>query len=507
MGPVLRRLAEPLDRALDQITSYRLVLYFLLVLSGWSVVMAAFGELPYEWLQILLSVSVLAAVCWAAGYLFSIYLNIPRNKESDFISALILALILSPPSSFPDTAIIAAAGFLAVASKYLLVIGRRHIFNPAAAGAFSAAWLFGYLPSWWIGTATALPLVIAGGWLILRKMKRYIMVTAFLTVYFTVYTVSVISGSGDLWFSLKLSLTATSLLFFAYIMLTEPLTSPHSTNKIIAYALVVGLLYSVTGLRLAPEEALLLGNIFAYALTRDKRYALPFKGKRKEADGIYSYLFSRKGLSNFRAGQYMEWTLPSTDSDSRGNRRYLTVSSSPTEKQLMLTVKMPEKPSSFKRSLSRFAPGDRILVSRLSGEFTLPSDKSAKLVFLAGGVGITPFRSIIKYMLDTRERRDVQLLYSAENTGEMAFTDLIKSAKSVGVKAHFAVTGKIKPQARKDQAGPIDAKMIKKLISDYQDRRFYVSGPYGFVLMIRKELEKLGVPASQIRLDYFPGYG
>ncbi|MBA3757826.1 FAD-dependent oxidoreductase [Candidatus Saccharibacteria bacterium] len=503
------RTAGPIDRFLDTITSYKLLLYFLQILLAWTIIGAGFGWLPFEWYQIFLSALLLTTVCWSAGWFFGRSLDIPRNAESDYITALILTLILSPGSSLSDFAILAAAGLLAVSSKYLIVLSRRHILNPAAFGAFGVGFLLDYFPSWWVGTSITTPLLLIGGLLILRKMKRFIMVGTFLGLYVVVFSVTVLSTSGDLVEGLRLGFTATPLLFFAFVMLTEPLTSPYALNKALPYAVLVGLLYSTTRLKLAPEEALLIGNLFAYALVRDKRIELIFLKKKKEAQGIYSYLFSLKKPFSFTPGQFMEWTLPLSKSDSRGNRRYLTVSSSPTEKsQMMMSVKLPDNPSSFKQRLNTFLPGDKIMVSHLSGNFVLPKDVSQKLAFIAGGVGITPFRSIVKYAVDSQIHKDSVLLYSSNSPQEFAFVDLFKKASAFGLRTFYTVSAKELSLADwGGPRGPINSAMIKQSMPDYSDRLFYVSGPYGFVQAVDIELGKLGVPSRQIKLDYFPGYG
>jgi ferredoxin-NADP reductase len=253
---------------------------------------------------------------------------------------------------------------------------------------------------------------------------------------------------------------------------------------------------------------LLIGNVFAYVVTRDKRLQLAFVKRRKEAEGIYSYLFSGKNRFKYKPGQFMEWTVPTNKTDSRGNRRYFTVSASPTEKNLMLTVRVPEKSSSFKQSLNKLKPGDKMLASRLSGDFVLPKDKSRKLAFIAGGVGITPFRSIIKYLVDSQQPRDIALLYSANSPDELAFMDLFNKAGVLGIKTAYNLTDlKERLPSWDGHTGPIRATMIKHIMPDYKERLFYVSGPYGLVQAVEQELKKLGIPGSQIKLDYFPGYG
>ncbi|MBI4033620.1 hypothetical protein HY379_01340 [Candidatus Saccharibacteria bacterium] len=484
-----------IDALLDRLTSYRLVLYSLLAFVVWAIFASLIGEIAFEWYEILASAAWLVVVCVAVNFAAAKLLNIPVNKESDYITALILALILAPARDFNDYLILAAAGSVAMLSKYALVYGKRHVFNPAALGAFTVAALFDYVPAWWVGTAVIVPLVFVAGQLILRKMKRYSMVSVFMAIYlgYLVLNFFAKDQSGELFNVIWLGLTATPVLFFAYIMLTEPSTSPHKLNQSLIYAVLVAVLYSVTSFNLAPEEALLLGNAAAFIMAPSRRLELSFKQKRKEANDIYSYIFGSKNNIRFRAGQYMEWTLPMAKADLRGNRRYFTISSAPTEDNLMFTIKEPAPRSSFKSALGELKAGDKMLAYQLEGSFVLPKDVGQKLAFLAGGIGVTPFRSIIKYLLDTDQKRDIALLYSADSADEFAFTGLFKESSKAGVATRYVT-------------GQIDAKIINTVVPDYNERIFYVSGPYGFVTAMQRALIKMGLPRRSIITDYFPGY-
>lgn len=492
LGLAWKKLTGAIDWLNDKLTSYRLMLYYLLTLLGWAIVGSFFNKVPYNWHQILFSAAWLVAICWLTNKIISRFLDIPANKESDLISGLILALILAPPTTAHNFALVAAAGMAAMASKYVIAIYKGHIFNPAATGAFVAGEIFHYYPAWWVGTKFMAPVIVLGGILIMRKMKRFWMVLLF----FAVFIAYQIYNTGHLDVHLLwLELISTPLLFFGYVMLTEPLTSPTTENKYLPYAVLVGILYSVTALKLSPEEALLIGNIFTFLSGPNRRYKLKFIRRLKEADGIYSYLFSLPPKFSFTAGQYMEWTIAHNKTDSRGNRRYFTISSSPTEPGLMITVKQPPKASAFKQKLEELKPGDSILAAHLAGNFTLPKDTSKKVALLAGGVGITPFRSMVKNLVDSGEQRDVALLYSANSQSELSFTKLFERAKEVGVQTSYVTQGHL------------DKVKIADLMPDYAERTHYVSGPYGFVQAVESALLQLGVRPTQIITDYFPGYG
>jgi len=494
---ILNRLLTPVDNFLDRFTSYKLVLYFLYSVFGWSLLASLLGQVFFKWYDIVISAAVLVATCYISNTLISKNFNVPKNRESDLITGLILTLILTPSHKPVDLLVLALAGVAAMISKYILVISKWHIFNPAAFGAFISGVAFHHYASWWVGTKFITPVVFVLGMLVLRKMKRFTMVITFelttlAAIAFYTYLNSSTAGIGHI---LWTTIVSTAFLFFGYIMLTEPFTSPRHFSNYMPYALIVGFLYGYNKLGITPEEALLIGNVFTYIVEPNRRLPLIFAHRIQEAAGIESFVFTGKNNFKYTAGQYMEWTLSQHDSDFRGNRRYLTISSSPTEPDLMFTVKMPlDKPSAFKTKVESFKKGDVILADGLAGEFSLPKSEKQKLAFLAGGVGITPFRSMVKYALDFGHERDIHLLYSAANKDEFAFKDLFEEAKKIGVNTTY-ITDKV------DQA------KIKDIVEDFKERTFYISGPYGFVHAMQNNLLQLNVPPSQIKTDYFPGYG
>lgn len=504
----VQRFFSFIDKLTDKVSPYRLVLYFLGVLAVWTIILSFFDAVPFEWYEIVLSAGWLILVCRYTNIFIAKKRNIPVNAESDIITALILALIFTPPQNLKSWVYITLAGLVAIASKYLISVGRKHIFNPAAFGAFIVGILFGYWPSWWVGTDWTAPLLLLGGLLILRKMERLDMIGVFLGVYIVLAFLQLVIDIPlpAVLESIWAVLTASSLLFFAVIMLTEPLTSPKTRNIYLLYAALVGVLYSVTNFGLRPEQALLLGNLAAFIFDPNPRREFKFVGRKTEADGIESFIFEGKKGLKFKPGQHMEWTLPQYKADSRGNRRYLTISSSPTESQVMFTLRIPEKMSSFKASLESLKKGDTLLAGQLAGNFTLPNSEKQKLAFLAGGVGITPFRSMVKYAKDFDQQRDMVLLYLAGSSEEFAFKDLFDEAQSVGLKTVYALSSNEVPKNWHGSSGAISPKVIKEVYPDFKERLFYISGPYGFVAASKNALYELGVSRKQIITDYFPGY-
>ena len=253
------------------------------------------------------------------------------------------------------------------------------------------------------------------------------------------------------------------------------------------------------------ETALVLGNIFAFLVGFRRRLVLTFLEKSQIANGVYELKFNLNKKFAYLPGQYLEWTLSHNKPDSRGVRRYFTIASSPTEDTVRLGIKInKEKSSSFKKTLMDLENGSKINAGQLGGDFVLPENKSEKLVFIAGGIGITPFRSIVKYLIDKKEKRDIVLFYCASDVSDLVYRDLFESAKSIGLKTHYVCTRP--PQGWKGKTGRIDEEMIKEEVLDFSVRTFYLSGPSAMVDGYKKLLKSLGIKPQKIVTDYFPGY-
>jgi glycine betaine catabolism B len=235
--------------------------------------------------------------------------------------------------------------------------------------------------------------------------------------------------------------------------------------------------------------------------------SLTLKEKNKLTQDTYEFVWSSPKNLNFLAGQYLEWTLPHTPTDSRGNRRYFTISSSPTEENLSIGIKFYDKPSTFKKKLMSLEIGEKVTASSLSGDFTLPLEKSKKIVFIAGGIGITPFRSMVKFLVDKGEKRDAILFFCNKTEDDIVYKDLFEMAKNIGLRT-IHVLGKIGSN-NKDlcfKEGKLNEEMIKSEVLDFKERIFYISGPPGMVSAFETTLKKMGVSRNNIKTDFFPGY-
>jgi glycine betaine catabolism B len=496
-----------LDRLLDHITMYRLLLYYLLVLVGTAMLLGALGHLPYSPEAIAAETGYLLLACWLINRFFAHVYEAPHNPESSLLTALILALIITPPASLESFIFLSAAAGLAIASKYILAIRRQHLFNPAAVAVVLTSLGAGQSASWWVGNIWLAPIVVLGGILVVRKVQRGTMVATFLAV---AVVMSVLWGGHNV-STLQNTVLHSSLLFLGFVMLTEPLTSPSTRRHQIWYAALVGLLFApqihLFHTYSTPEIALVLGNLFAYLISPRLRLMPALQQKLTWGPSVHDFVFAPGRKFNYQPGQYMEWTLPHDQPDNRGVRRYFTLASSPTEENLRIGVKFYEKGSSFKTALWAINRRTPIAAGLLGGDFTLPKDSSRKLVFIAGGIGITPYRSMLKYLVDTDDQRTVTLLYGERTPADLAYHDVLKEARhKLGTKVVYTISDKSSNLPSGVRSGQITARMIEEEVPDYAERLFYVSGPQPMVAAIRSALHSLGVHEHDIKTDFFPGY-
>lgn len=500
-----------IDIFINTITMYRLVLYYLIVLVIVSLVFGLFGILPYAPVSLLLSLGVLLLVSWATNALFSKVFVAPTNSESVYITACILFFILTPLRSMHDLPLLVWAAVWAMASKYICAIGKKHMCNPVAIAVVIVAFGLNQSAIWWVGTTAMLPLVIIGGLLLVRKIQKEALVLAFfVTAFFIIFCFTWYSG-GNFLHAYTNVLLHSSLFFLAFVMLTEPLTTPPKKRLQIMYGALVGFLFvpqvHIGNIYTTPELSLVIGNVFSYLVSPKQKLFLFLKEKTTIAHDIFSFSFGLQKRLLFIPGQYMEWTLPHAHVDSRGNRRYFTIASSPTEESLLLGVKFYPRGSSFKKALATMDRTNPIVAAQVSGEFILPDDPTKKCVFIAGGIGITPFRSMIKYLIDTSQKRTITLFYMNKTADDIVYTDVFDKANDLGISTIYTITDTdAVPKNWQGNIGRIDANMIQKAVPDYTQRLFYLSGPHVMVTGFAKTLQEMGIKKKNIKKDYFPGF-
>ncbi len=228
-----------------------------------------------------------------------------------------------------------------------------------------------------------------------------------------------------------------------------------------------------------------------------------FDHSKDEAANIRTVYFKPERPVHYTAGQFAEWTLQHPRPDKRGVKRWFTISSAPTDQLLSITTKFAgaDKSSSFKKALFKMKPGHELLMSDPMGDFVLPKLIQTPLVFVAGGIGLTPFHSMLSWLAATGETRPIKMLYALRVEDEIVFQETFDKA---GVQPTIVIS---QPSAAwGGERGKLSADLILGLEKPSEDTLVYVSGPEPLVEDLEKDLKKAGVNKHQLVLDFFPNY-
>jgi ferredoxin-NADP reductase len=505
----MKKILDIIDDFLNELTMYRLLVYGLLLIAAIAIAFSATGRLTISTSDLIIDLGLLSAVCYLVDRVLAKIWQAVPNQESWLITALILFFILPPALSATTAAAIAITGFVAIASKYIVARHNKHLFNPAAFGA-AVIGLTGLLhASWWVGNTAMWPYVLIFGLLVVRKIRHFSLLLSFVGVTLVVTFISFAMQGQHIGPNIKPVLLASPLIFLGTIMLTEPYTMPARRFQQMIFGGLVGALYGfhpqVLGFYVYPETALVLGNIYAYAVNPKLKLKLVLKEVQPMSDRVSNYIFESPKKLDFVPGQYMDWTLPGVVFDGRGNRRTFTIASAPSENEIMLGAKFYEPSSAYKKKLRSLKPGETVVTGQIAGNFILPNDQSQKLLFIAGGIGITPFRSMLKYLIDTEQKRDTTVIYLVSNPREVSYRDVLDQAADKGMKIIPILTAP-STEAWEGVQGQLNEEVLAQYVPDLSERKAYISGPQVMVTQTKRLLQKTGVKRAKIVSDYFSGY-
>lgn len=218
--------------------------------------------------------------------------------------------------------------------------------------------------------------------------------------------------------------------------------------------------------------------------------------KEQLTQDTYSFYFERPSSFEFIPGQYIKMVLNIEDPDDRGVSRFFSLPSSPTERgHLMITTRILQ--SSFKKTLGNLPLGAEVQMRGPHGAFILDEKDTRGKVYLAGGIGITPARSMLVYMRDKNLKIPFTLMVSFTSREEIIFFDELNPLLNEFRKIIYIVTS---------EQGRIDEEKIRENVSDLLDSLFYISGPAGFASAMEKLVKSLGVSEENIKTEDFPGY-
>ncbi len=206
--------------------------------------------------------------------------------------------------------------------------------------------------------------------------------------------------------------------------------------------------------------------------------------------------FERPGNFHFKAGQYIQLGVPKLlYPDNKGASRVLSIATSPLDDS-NIAVAFRDTGSGFKRTLKEVSMGSQITIEGPHGFFTLPENPHRPIVFIAGGIGITPYLSMVRFAVDSKYGFPVTLLYSNRSKESAPY---LKELQNISSGSEFFTL--------KSRFGKIDERFIRENVNNIIDSVWYVSGPPAMVDFVRNTLFLLGVDGGKVFFEEFAGYG
>jgi ferredoxin-NADP reductase len=231
------------------------------------------------------------------------------------------------------------------------------------------------------------------------------------------------------------------------------------------------------------------------------------KEKQEVAKGTLLVTFDLLGEEmDFTPGQYFHVTLPNLgDDDEKGLRRHITVVTSPNERGVLgFATRMRD--SAFKRTLRELPVGSKVEVEAPKGSFGLPEDPSRPLVFVAGGIGITVFRSMLRFIREEQLPYRVTLIYSNRDRDSTAFLDELRELEHALPDFRLVLT-MTQDTGWQGESRKVDAEFVKDyLADDLNQYTFLVAGPPAMADGVQGALQKAGVRDENVIAERYSGY-
>ncbi len=237
-------------------------------------------------------------------------------------------------------------------------------------------------------------------------------------------------------------------------------------------------------------------------------FTVPLRNKENLAEGTMGFYFAKPAGFQFKAGQYADMTLiDPPETDAEGNIRSLSIASAPEEEYLLFATRMRD--TAFKRFLKTAGPEAEVKIEGPMGSFTLHNNASKPAVFLAGGIGITPFSSIVRHAAKARLPHRLYLFYSNRRPEDAPFMDLLRQLEKENPNYKFIPSmSEMQKSAQQwsGETGFINREMLSRYLTALQGPIYYIAGPPGMVTAMRQMLTAAGVDEDDVRTEEFAGY-
>lgn len=235
-------------------------------------------------------------------------------------------------------------------------------------------------------------------------------------------------------------------------------------------------------------------------------FRIKFKDKREIAKDTMAFRWQKPKDFEFRAGQFCYITLiDPPDTDAEGNTRSFSFASAPYEDDLIIATRMRD--TAFKRVLKNLHEESEIKLDAPHGSFTLHKNETIPAVFLIGGIGITPVRSIIAQAIHDKTTHKITLLFSNKTPADAPFIkDLEGFAEQNSNFTFVPVYTDVSKENFSGESGYIDGAMLKRYVTDLNEPIYYLAGPAAMVKAMRQIIIETGANEDNIRTEEFSGY-
>lgn len=234
---------------------------------------------------------------------------------------------------------------------------------------------------------------------------------------------------------------------------------------------------------------------------------LKLLGRETVAENTLAFRLEKPAWS-YKPGQSVDMTLiDPSETDAEGNTRSFSIASDPAEDHLLFATRL--RGSAFKRTLAQLPVGSALKVEGPFGTFTLHNNASRAAVFLAGGIGITPFRGMVARAAREKLGHRIYLFYSNYRPEDAPFLDELKSFETQNPNFKLIATMTAMERSKKPwtgERGIIDQAMFKRHLQDAASPIYYTAGPPSMVAAMHSLLNQSGVDDDDIRAEEFPGY-
>ncbi|MDQ2720171.1 MAG: FAD-dependent oxidoreductase [Bacteroidota bacterium] len=234
---------------------------------------------------------------------------------------------------------------------------------------------------------------------------------------------------------------------------------------------------------------------------------IKLKSKKEVASSTMEFRFDKPEGFTYKAGQFADYTLINPkETDAEGNVRGFSLASAPYEDHVMFSTRMRD--TAFKRNMHKMDIGTEVNFDAPYGSFTLQNNMKIPAVFLSGGIGITPVRSIILQATHDKTEHKIFLFYANKTPTDAAYLDELTEAQKANANYKFiaSMTDEEGSKDWKGERGFFTKEMLQKYIGDLSIPVYYISGPATMLSSIRKTLNESGINDDNIRTEEFTGY-